>query len=66
MPKSIPVKTKTRGRPAGREFPVSVQIRLTDAQAAAIDEWRENQFEHPSRSEAIRQLVAQALKRKRS
>jgi Arc/MetJ-type ribon-helix-helix transcriptional regulator len=40
---------------------VSVQIRLTEAQAASLDAWREVQPEKPSRSEAIRRLLTAAL-----
>jgi hypothetical protein len=62
MPASIPVNAKGRGgRPPGKEFPVSVQIRLTEAQAASLDAWREVQPEKPSRSEAIRRLLTAAL-----
>ena len=66
MPKSISASAKRRGRPPGEKFPVIVQTRLSNDQAAEFDEWRERQFRHPSRSEAIRQLIAEALRRKRS
>ncbi len=67
MNKSIPVSAKKRrGRPAGQKYPVILQLRLSENQAAEFDAWRERHFEHPSRSEAIRQLIAEALKRKRS
>ena len=58
---SIPVNTKKRGRPPGQEFPVPVQLRLSEAQAATLDEWRQSQPELPSRSEAIRRLVENAI-----
>ena len=45
---------------------MSVQLRLTDAQASAIDNWRRTETDIPSRSEAIRRLVEEALKAKRS
>jgi hypothetical protein len=61
MKKSITVNTKKRGRPAGQEFPVSVQLRLDEVQAAAIDAWRRGQPDPPSRSGAIRALVQRAL-----
>lgn len=57
MRKSITVNTKKRGRPFGQEFPVAVQVRLSKNQAAALDRWRGDR----SRSEAIRQLIEQAL-----
>ena len=67
MAKSIRVGVKKRGRPAtGINFPVIVQVRLSADHAAEFDAWRERQFEHPSRSEAIRELIAGVLKRKRS
>ncbi len=68
MRKSIGVSAKKkRGRPAtGVKFPVILQVRLSEDQAAKFDAWRERHFEHPSRSEAIRQLIVEALKRKRS
>ena len=62
MSAPIPVNAKGRGgRPPGKEFPVSVQLRLTEAQAAILDAWREVQPEKPSRSEAIRRLLTAAL-----
>ena len=65
MTKIIPVSGKRRGRPPGERFPVIVQVRLSEEQATEFDAWREGQFRHPTRSEALRQLVAKALKRKR-
>jgi hypothetical protein len=65
MDESIPVNPKKAGRPAGRDFPVSVQLRLTEGQASAIDDWRRAEVDIPSRSEAIRRLVEEALKAKR-
>jgi hypothetical protein len=58
---SIPVNAKKAGRPAGRDFPVAVQLRLTEPQAASIDDWRRLQPDLPSRSEAIRRLIEKAL-----
>jgi metal-responsive CopG/Arc/MetJ family transcriptional regulator len=52
--------------PPGEKFPVIVQVRLSEEQAAEFDAWRERQFRHPTRSEAMRQLVANAVKRKGS
>jgi hypothetical protein len=66
MRESIPVNAKKAGRPAGRDFPVSVQLRLTEAQANAIDNWRRAETDIPSRSEAIRRLVEEALKAKQA
>lgn len=58
---SIPVNAKKAGRPPGRDFPVAVQLRLTEAQAVAIDDWRRQEPDLPSRSEAIRRLVEFAI-----
>ena len=65
MPKQTGVSAKgKRGRPAtGVQFPVIVQVRLSEGQAAEFDAWRGRQFQHPTRSEAIRQLLAEALRR---
>ena len=65
MPKPTGVSAKAkRGRPAtGVKFPVIVQVRLSKAQSAEFDAWRERQFQHPTRSEAIRQLVIEVLRR---
>src|SRR4051794_1251670 len=59
MAKSISVKQKTRGRPATGRSPF-VGIRLPKSLIDAIENWaKDNQA--TSRSEAIRQLVEQAL-----
>lgn len=58
---SIPVNTKKRGRPPGQEFPVSVQLRLSEKQAAVLDAFREGQEDMPSRSEAIRLILSDWL-----
>ena len=38
------------------------QMRVDDAFLEAVDDWRREQKDLPSRSEAIRRLVAMALK----
>jgi hypothetical protein len=43
------------------ESPVVVQIRVTDAQLAAVDAWRRKQADPPTRSEAIRRLIEAGL-----
>lgn len=58
---SIPVNTKKRGRPPGQEFPVSVQLRLSEKQAAVLDAFRNEQDDLPSRSEAIRHILSDWL-----
>jgi len=62
---SIDVTPKRRGRPAGRTFSDTVQLRIEPQMAQAIDEWRRQEPDLPSRSEAIRRLVEEALKAKR-
>jgi metal-responsive CopG/Arc/MetJ family transcriptional regulator len=43
------------------KYPTKLLIGLTDEQLAAIDAWRREQADLPSRSEAIRRLVDVAL-----
>ena len=62
---SIEVVQNRRGRPATGKDPVSA-IRLSMGLRAEIDAWAEAQPDRPSRSEAIRRLVEEALKAKRS
>lgn len=56
--------SKKVGRPPGRSGR-PFQMRVTPEFDAAVDEWRRKQPDIPSRSEAIRRLVDQALKGKR-
>jgi len=63
---SIPVEEKRRGRPPGEKYAAPVPVRLTPEQLAYVDAWRQSQDDLPSRSEAIRRLVEEALKAKRS
>jgi hypothetical protein len=44
-------------------YRVDVRIRLTEAAFAAIENWRRSQERIPCRSEAVRQLVEEALGR---
>jgi len=60
MSKSIKVVPKKRGRPATGRDPVTA-IRLSPGLRQIIDDWRRDQLDVPSRSEAIRRLVEQAL-----
>ena len=62
---SIEVVQKRRGRPATGKDPVSA-IRLSVELRSEIDAWAETQPDKPSRSEAIRRLVEEALKTNRS
>jgi hypothetical protein len=60
MKKSITVKPKKRGRPATGRDPF-VGIRLAPTLIARLEKWANDQADKPTRSEAIRRLVEQAL-----
>lgn len=60
MHMSTGVVPKRTGRPPTGKDPVTA-IRLSPTLRAAIDEWRRKQDDLPSRSEAIRRLVEQAI-----
>ena len=62
---SIEVTPKKRGRPATGKDPAT-SIRLAPELRAEIDAWSEMQVDKPKRSEAIRRLVEEALKARRS
>ncbi|POR40238.1 hypothetical protein CRT23_25070 [Methylobacterium sp. V23] len=62
---SIEVTPKRRGRPATGKDPAT-SIRLAPELRAEIDAWSDTQPDKPKRSEAIRRLVEEALKAKRS
>ena len=64
--RSIPVDEKKRGRPPGEKYAAPIPVRLTPEQIIDMDAWRHAQKIPPSRSEAIRRLVEEALKAKRS
>lgn len=57
------VVRKRAGRPATGQDPVTA-IRLSIALRFEVDEWRAEQDDEPSRSEAIRRLVEIGLKAK--
>ncbi len=58
--KSMDQPKKRRGRPVTVEGPVT-SIRLTPQLTEKIDRWRERQEHKPRRSEAIRELLEQAV-----
>jgi hypothetical protein len=60
MKQSIGVLRKKRGRPATGQDPVTA-IRLPLKLRSKLDEWCKRQEDLPSRSEAIRRIVEQAL-----
>jgi len=61
------VETKRLGRPKGRVFTVVIPTRYTPEQVALVDAWAAEQPDpKPTRAEAIRRLVEEALRAKRS
>jgi Arc/MetJ-type ribon-helix-helix transcriptional regulator len=63
MPKSIPVNTKRRGRPATGQDPVSA-VRLPANLTKEVDSWA-SKNDAATRSEAIRRLVELGLRVKK-
>lgn len=61
---SIMVEPKKRGRPATGRDPM-YGFRMSDSLRDGIDVWRDAQPDKPSRSEAIRRLVEEALQIKK-
>ena len=54
------VNIKNRGgRPRVDATPI--MVRLPPSQVAALDDWRRNESDLPTRPEAIRRILAQAL-----
>jgi hypothetical protein len=64
MDKSIRAskKKRGRGRPKTTGAGVQVVVRLHNPMLTGIDRWRGTQDDSPTRAEAIRRLVEQALK----
>lgn len=61
MSKQETLQPRKRGpAPTGKGLPV--QVRMQPDQLAALDAWRERQPDQPSRPEAVRRIVAKALK----
>jgi metal-responsive CopG/Arc/MetJ family transcriptional regulator len=60
MKRSIAVLRKKRGRPATGQDPVTA-IRLPVKLRSRLDAWCKQQEDQPSRSEAIRRILEQAL-----
>ena len=58
------VPRKKRGPPATGKG-VQIQVRLQPDDLAAVDEWRDQQEGEPTRPDAIRTLLRQALKAQR-
>lgn len=62
MTKQETLQPKKRGpKPTGIGTPI--QVRLQPETLAAVDEWRKNQAELPSRPGAIRKLIELGLKK---
>jgi|HubBroStandDraft_3_1064219.scaffolds.fasta_scaffold1013449_1 hypothetical protein len=55
------VHKKSRGRPSGRLYGETIPVRLTGEMIRAIDKWADSK--DLSRSEAIRALIEQGLKK---
>jgi hypothetical protein len=63
MAKSILGIKKKRGRPKTTGSGIQIGVRWQTAELERIDTWRKKQDDQPSRADAIRRLVASALKR---
>jgi hypothetical protein len=55
------MKKKSVGRPPGRIQDRIMRMRVTSNFLKSIDNWRKQQLDGPSRTEAIRRLVEHAL-----
>lgn len=62
MSKSISVNKKSRGRPVSTGTGQLVGVRMLPDQLAQVDAWAVKQPDKPGRPEAVRRLVATALK----
>ena len=56
------VKVRKKRGPAPTGKGTQIQVRLQAEDLAAVDEWRDHQDNAPTRPEAIRTLMRQALK----
>jgi hypothetical protein len=61
MPKQEKSVHKKRGRPAGRSYGETIPMRLSPALKDKVEGWAAKQPDKPSRSEALRRLIALAL-----
>jgi len=61
--KKVDAKKRGRGRPATGVDPVTA-IRLSPELRSALDVWAETQEDKPSRSEALRRIAAEFLRRR--
>lgn len=50
--------------PKPLKYPTKLLIGFDDEQLAAVDDWRRRQPDLPTRSEAIRRLVAEAVEKR--
>jgi hypothetical protein len=64
MKSSISVAKKSRGRPKTTGIGTPIGLRWHEPELAAIDEWRRNQPDLPTRPEAIRRIVTEYLRRR--
>jgi hypothetical protein len=61
MSRSITATKKSRGRPSSTGIGTQIGMRWHEPELKAIDEWRREQPDLPSRTEAIRRLVETGL-----
>ena len=55
-----------RGRPLGKTYALTLQMRVNEKMLRIIDNWRSRQRPIPSRSEAVRQIVETVAEEKRA
>jgi hypothetical protein len=64
MAKSISRTEKKRGRGRPKTGAISIHLRVEPKEVDAIDSWRAKQNAKPTRPEAIRRLIQEALGRR--
>jgi hypothetical protein len=57
--------SRPRGRPPNRTQDRPFQMRVSDSFLRMVDDWRRGQVDVPSRAEAIRRMVEQAINAKK-
>jgi hypothetical protein len=55
------VQTMPKKAASSTQFPVKLLIGLTEQQALELDAWRRDEADLPSRTEAVRRMIADAL-----
>jgi len=54
-------RSETEGREMTQDFPIDLQLGISEEMNAAIDEWRGQQQGLPERAEAVRRLIRRGL-----